>query len=103
MRIIATSTLNAYAEKYPSAKESLRAWKQVCEERSWQSHQELKAAIPSASIIKGKRVVFNIAGNSFRLVADVEYRFQIVYFIWFGPHKDYDKLDVSNLTYKPPL
>jgi mRNA interferase HigB len=53
----------------------------------------------NASIISGKRVVFNIHGNEFRLVVDIEYRLKIVFIIWFGTHQEYAKLNIKTLTY----
>ena len=53
----------------------------------------------SASIINTKRVVFLIHRNKFRLIADIEYRLGIVFIVWFGSHKDYDKIDVKTIKY----
>ncbi len=52
-----------------------------------------------ASIISSKRVVFDIKGNNYRLVVDIEYRLRIVYVVWFGTHEEYDKLDVRSIEY----
>lgn len=52
-----------------------------------------------ASVLTDKRVVFNIHGNAFRLIVDVEYRLKIVFVIWFGAHKQYDKIDAKKVNY----
>ncbi|MHB8338563.1 MAG: type II toxin-antitoxin system HigB family toxin [Ignavibacteriaceae bacterium] len=57
----------------------------------WASPNELKKQYPNASIISNKRVVFNIKGNKYRLIADIEYRIGIVFIVWLGTHKGYDK------------
>ena len=46
-----------------------------------------------------ERVVFNIKGNSYRLVASVDYSRQSVYVKWLGSHKDYDRVDIRMVEY----
>lgn len=54
----------------------------------------------SASIIGAERVVFNIKGNEYRLVAAVDYRRAIVFIKWIGTHKEYDNIDVRTISYE---
>jgi len=61
--------------------------------------QELKQQFKSASIISNKRVVFNINGNKFRLIVDIEFRLKIVFIVWFGTHNEYDLIDVKTIEY----
>ena len=74
MRIIATQTLRNYIRTYPKAEQSLLAWNQEAESAHWDSPNELKGQYRNASILSQKRVVFNIRGNHYRLVVDIEYR-----------------------------
>ena len=99
MRIIASKTLKKYWEKYPDAEQQLWAWAEEMEEGQWSNHNELKQQFGSASILNDKRVVFNIHGNKYRLIVDIEYRFKIVFILWFGNHKQYDKIDAKIITY----
>ncbi|WP_207234262.1 type II toxin-antitoxin system HigB family toxin [Pseudobacter ginsenosidimutans] len=69
------------------------------EEAWWNSANELKIQFRSASILNNKRVVFNIHGNSFRLIVDIECRLKIVFIVWFGTHKQYDKTDAIRISY----
>ena len=84
---------------FPQAKQSILAWYKEAEEAQWNSPNELKQQYHHASLISEKRVVFNIHGNSFRLVVDIEYRLKIVFVVWFGTHKQYDKVEVKNVCY----
>ncbi len=77
MRIIAVKTLKSYCESYPLAEQALLCWYEEAEEANWESPNELKAQYRHASILTNKRVVFNIHGNSFRLIVDIEYRLKI--------------------------
>lgn len=52
-----------------------------------------------ASIVSGKRTVFNIQGNKFRIIVDIEYRLAIVFVVWLGTHEEYDKIDVKKVKY----
>ncbi|MGN6532589.1 MAG: type II toxin-antitoxin system HigB family toxin [Ginsengibacter sp.] len=95
MRIIAIKTLKDYSEKFPAAKESLYGWKEEMENDICEASNELKSKYRSASVLTKKRVVFNIHGNSFRLLVDIEYRLKFVFIVWFGTHEQYDKIDAK--------
>lgn len=99
MRVIAVKTLKQFIKDFPQAKQSILAWYEEADVAEWNSPNELKRQYHHASIISEKRVVFNIHGNSFRLVVDIEYRLKIVFIVWFGSHKQYDKIDIKNLMY----
>lgn len=99
MRIIATKTIKLCWERHPLTEQSFKAWLAEVEEAQWASPQELKLQFRHASIISGKRVVFNINGNNYRLIVDIEYRLQIVFVVWFGTHDEYDKIDAKTIEY----
>lgn len=99
MRIIATSTLREYWERYPKTEQALKCWFQEAESADWTNPQSLKLKYRNASILSHKRVVFNICGNKFRLIVDIEYRLKIVFVVWFGTHEEYDLIDAKQITY----
>ncbi len=99
MRIIAIKTLKAYCEVFPQAEQALLSWHEEVVGAGWNSPNELKAQYRNASILTDKRVVFNIHGNSYRLIVDIEYRLKIVFIVWLGTHKEYDKIDAKKLSY----
>ena len=102
MRIIKVKTLHNYCRlpKYKSAGKQIRAWIYEVKYSEWDSASDLKLKYKNASIINSKRVVFNIKGNDFRLVVDVEYKLQIVFVVWFGTHEEYGKMDVKEVKYE---
>jgi mRNA-degrading endonuclease HigB of HigAB toxin-antitoxin module len=53
----------------------------------------------NASIVGNDRVVFNIKGNSFRLVVAVDYPRQVVFIKWVGSHLEYDRIDAAKVNY----
>lgn len=99
MRIIAISTLRNYWIGNSNSEQSLKAWIQEVEKSNWKNSAELKQKFRNASIINSKRVVFNIKGNDFRLVVDIEYRLKIIFIVWVGTHSEYDKIDVKTVKY----
>lgn len=79
--------------------QSLKSWVQEIRQSQWESPQALKLKYRNASILSGKRVVFNINGNKFRLIVDIEYRLKIVFVVWFGSHSEYDLIDSKTIKY----
>ena len=99
MRIIAVKTLKLYAKKKIEAEQSLFLWYEKASKAGWKNHNELKKQIGNASVVGDKRVVFNIHGNKYRLIVDIEYRLQIIFIVWIGTHKEYDYIDAKTITY----
>jgi len=77
----------------------LLSWYDEVTVAEWNNPSELKIQYRNASILNNKRVVFNIHGNSFRLIVDIEYRLKIVFVVWFGTHKQYDGIDAKTVKY----
>ena len=97
MRIIAKRTLRAFWARYPKAKGPLEAWHQEVARVDWASPSAVKANFRSASVLQGSRVVFNIAGNRYRLVVKINYPYRVVYIRFIGAHRDYDVIDVTTI------
>lgn len=102
MRIIKEKTLAEHCRlrKYMQAEESLKAWIYEVRYSEWNNANELKLKYGNASVISSKRVVFNIKGNDFRLIVDIEYKLKIVFIVWFGTHAEYDKIDAKTVNYE---
>lgn len=97
MRIIAVSQLKNFWERYPDSEQSLLAWIDEARKASWSTPSDIKAHFASASILKSRRVVFNIKGNDFRLIVAVAYRFGALYIKFVGTHKQYDAIDADTV------
>jgi len=82
-----------------SVDQALRAWAQTVRRSQWASSADIKASFASASIIGADRVVFNIKGNNYRLVAAVNYKAGLLFLKWFGTHAEYDYIDVKTVTF----
>ena len=99
MRVLAKSTLRAFwnsRPQYADAEEPLSAWHAVCRRAEWQSPADVKSVFRSASFVRNN-VVFNIAGNKYRVVVSINYRRQAVYVKFAGTHEQYDAVNVGEL------
>ncbi|MDH4554491.1 type II toxin-antitoxin system HigB family toxin [Pseudomonas sp. BN417] len=97
MRIIAISHLKAFWERYPDSEQPLLAWIDEARKANWESPADIKAQYRNASILKSRRVVFNIKGNDYRLVVAVAYRFGALYIKFVGTHEQYDAIDADSV------
>ncbi|MCC7262483.1 MAG: type II toxin-antitoxin system HigB family toxin [Candidatus Latescibacteria bacterium] len=97
MRIIAKKTLRAFWEKYPDAEQPLRAWYEMARIADWHTPAALKAQIHTASLVGNDRVVFNVAGNKYRLVVAVNYPYQALYIRFVGTHGQYDQINAAEV------
>jgi mRNA interferase HigB len=99
VNIIAKGTLLYYIAKYPKAKTALLTWYHEFSKVGFHNFNEVKAIYGSASIVANNRVIFNIKGNEFRLIVSVNFRKLAAYIIWFGTHKEYDKINVATINF----
>ena len=97
MRIIAISQLRGFWEQYPDAEQPLLAWLDEARKANWASPAEIKVQFRNASILKSRRVVFNIKGNDYRLVAAIAYRFGAIYIKFVGTHRQYAAIDADTV------
>lgn len=99
MRVIAVSTLKTLWEQpqYQEAEQPLRAWFEELSKATWLQPAAIKAPYGNASILQGRRVVFNIKGNDYRLVVAVSYKLQLVFIKFVGTHKQYDASDAQTV------
>jgi mRNA interferase HigB len=97
MRIIARKTLRDFWGQHPSAQRPLQAWYADAKQAHWKSPGDIKNVYCNASIVANNRVIFNIKGNSYRLVVAINYDYAIVYIRFVGTHKEYDSIDVTTI------
>jgi mRNA interferase HigB len=100
MRVIALSTLRAFWEgnaAYADAREPTLAWYRHALSADWRSPADVKREFGTASILRDGRVVFNIAGNKYRLVVWINYSYRVVYVRFIGTHKQYDRIDAQTI------
>ncbi|MDN5082974.1 type II toxin-antitoxin system HigB family toxin [Aliarcobacter butzleri] len=99
MRIISKKTIKDFYEQtlYQDSKESLEAWHKEAIKADWQNPNDIKEQYKSASVVGNNRVVFNIHGNKYRLIVKINYFAKVVYIRFIGTHKQYDKIDATEI------
>jgi mRNA interferase HigB len=98
MRVIAKRTLVQFYRRYADAQAPLEAWHDITQKAHWLSPQDVKSQFAHASICANNRVVFNIGGNKYRLVAEIQYHASIVWVKFVGTHAMYDQIDVETVN-----
>ncbi|MEQ9328174.1 MAG: type II toxin-antitoxin system HigB family toxin [Rhodospirillales bacterium] len=100
MRVIALGTLKTFLDSepgYADAREPVLAWYRHVLGADWTSPADIKRDIRSASVLKDGRVVFNIAGNKYRIVVWINYPYRVVYIRFIGTHRQYDRIDAQTI------
>jgi mRNA interferase HigB len=80
-----------------AARSQYQAWLDIVGRAQWRNPEDVKASYPKASILKASRVVFNIKGNDYRLVAALQYRAGVLAIRYFGTHAEYDRIDAESV------
>ena len=99
MRVVAKSTLVKFWSR-PGCADSegaLQSWHDEAIKANWESPQNIKDQYRGASICGNNRVVFNIAGNKYRLVVRINYAYRVVYIRFIGTHTQYDGINVEDV------
>ncbi len=105
MRVIARRTLRQFIDSLaghsdqPAVKAALDAWFAEVQKARWNNTADVKRRYATASIVTSERIVFNIKGNTYRLVVAVDFEKAIVWIKWVGTHRDYDRIDVAEVDY----
>ncbi|MEX0997432.1 MAG: type II toxin-antitoxin system HigB family toxin [Flavobacteriaceae bacterium] len=97
MRVIAKRTLREFWESNPDSKQQLMVWYREATKANWSSPNEIKSQYASASILKNSRVVFNICGNKYRLIVEINFPRKWAFIRFIGTHKDYDTIDANTI------
>jgi mRNA interferase HigB len=97
MRVIAKKILREFWEEHPDSEHQLKSWYKEAVKADWNNPSEIKAEYSKASILKNSRDVFNICGNRYRLIAEINYLRKWVFIRFIGSHKEYDSIDANKI------
>ena len=93
MRIISFRKLRTFFETTPDSTTALQEWFHKTKKAKWEKFADVKKSFNSVDSVGNSRFVFNVKGNLYRIVAQIDFVYQTVYIRFVGSHKDYDKLD----------
>ena len=97
MRVIAKRILRDFWVKHNDSEEPLKTWYKEASKATWNDPSDIKEEYSKASILKNSRAVFNICGNKYRLIVEINYKRQWVFIRFIGTHKDYDNIDANKI------
>ncbi len=97
MRVISRKKLKAFWEVQRRAEKPLRAWFHEAKIAHWKNYQDIKQSFPSADVLPGNRVIFDIKGNDYRLIVKIHYNTAIVFIRFVGTHGDYDAINPATI------
>jgi mRNA interferase HigB len=94
MRLMTRKRLREYIDqpKHLQAREPMLVWAATLEHSTWRTLVDEKATFPATDHLSGETVCFDIGGNKWRIIANIDYRYEVVYLVWIGTHAEYDKL-----------
>jgi len=90
LRIISRRRLREYWTNHADAEGPLKTWFSIASKATWRNIIEVQKTYASAKAV-GNYTVFNIKGNTYRLIAKIEYRLQIIFIKCVLTHAEYDK------------
>jgi mRNA interferase HigB len=96
-RIIAKRTLREFWDRHSDAEQYLKTWYETAKNANWNSPNDINETYANASILKEGRVVFNIKGNSYRLIVKFNYERQWAFIRFVGTHAEYDKINADTI------
>jgi mRNA interferase HigB len=89
-RVFAISILRQFWEKHPDSEQNLKAWYDTALSSNWKAPNDVKKSYANASILKKGRIVFNVKGNSYRLIVRFNFEKQWAFVRFIGTHTEYD-------------
>lgn len=96
-RIIAKRTLREFWVKHADSEQYLKTWYETAKTSNWKSPNDVRETYTSASILKDSRIVFNIKGNSYRLIVKFNFERQWAFIRFIGTHAEYDRIDANTI------
>jgi mRNA interferase HigB len=97
MNVVSRAKLVTFWTRHAPARGPLSAWFAICRRAAWRSPQDVRDQFNSADFVADNRVIFDIGGNNYRLVARIAYSHKQLLIKWVGTHKDYDKIDPASV------
>jgi mRNA interferase HigB len=97
VRVVALKSLRDFWTAQPDAEQPLKAWFATVSKAQWHQPADVKRQFSNASILKNRRVVFNIKGNDYRVVAALAYNMGVVFVKFVGTHRAYDGIDADTV------
>ncbi len=90
MHVISRQKLREAESRYPDIGSALDVWFRIAKRAVWQDLTEVRQTFSSADAVE-KWTVFNVKGNKYRLITEINYRFRRIYIRYVLANADYDR------------
>ena len=97
MKIYSKSTLREFWTKHKDSELGLKVWYTDAENAEWKTPKHIKTYDGTVSIVANNRAIFNIKGNSYRLIVEINYKCGLIFIRFIGTHKEYDRIDATQI------
>jgi mRNA interferase HigB len=97
VRVIAKKTVKEFWRKHKDSEQQLKSWFDETIKADWRNSNDIKREYASASFLNENRVVFNIKGNTYRLIVKINYKYRMVWIRFIGTHAEYDKINAETI------
>lgn len=97
MRIFTEQTLKEYIAKNPKSRVALQEWVTIVKKSKWECFADIKTTFNSVANVGNQHYVFNIKGNTYRLVVVIKFTIKFVYIRFIGTHTEYDNIDCKTI------
>ena len=98
MRIVKRKVLQEFGEDHAQARAPLEQWYRQVKAGDWHTTADVGRVFGTAvDFVANNRAVFDIKGNDYRLIAEINYRRQIVFIRFLGTHAEYDRVDAETV------
>jgi mRNA interferase HigB len=98
MRVIKRKTLVEFGERHPQARGPLGHWYELVKAGDWQGPADVKRVFGACvDFVGNNRAAFDIKGNDYRLITEINYHTRVIYIRFLGTHAEYDKIDAATV------
>ena len=98
MQVVAPRPLKEFWRIHPQAEIPLRTWYATANQAVWKTPRDIKHDYGGAvDFVGDNRAIFDIAGNKYRLIVHVSYRFKRILVKFVGTHREYDKINPETI------
>ena len=97
MVIFTKSTLTSFGRKHADSLNPLLEWYKIVIQADWSNVTDVRRTFNSADCVGNERFVFNIKGNRYRLIAEIQFHNRSIFIKFIGTHAEYDKIDALNI------
>lgn len=89
MIIIGIKIISEFKRRHPHSRNALSAWEAAIKQTDYSSFNGLKLTFPSIDYVSHRYTIFDIGGNKYRLITEVDYPAKVVNIKRIWTHAEY--------------